>query len=130
MESDEHIYFKNLIAEIGNRLGYSVALEKRIRTEGTQKLIADVFLEKGNAKIVVEVQSSPQIRDDFKIRQDSYMKAVSELLGYIPIRMTKSSLQKKFQFFVTEKISHTIIMFFLIMNLVTKNLWNAYSQNK
>ena len=58
MESDEHIYFKNLVAEIGNRLGYSVALEKRIRTEGTQKLIADVFLEKGNAKIVVEVQSS------------------------------------------------------------------------
>ena len=27
MESDEHIYFKNLIAEIGNRLGYSVALK-------------------------------------------------------------------------------------------------------
>tara|TARA_B100001057_G_C22068194_1_gene650931 strand:- start:160 stop:303 length:144 start_codon:yes stop_codon:yes gene_type:complete len=45
MESDEHIYFKNLVSEIGNRLGYSAALEKRILTEGTQKLIADVFLE-------------------------------------------------------------------------------------
>ena len=58
MESDEHIYFKNLVSEIGNRLGHSVALGKRILTEGIQKLIADVFLEKGNTKIVVEVQSS------------------------------------------------------------------------
>ena len=99
MESDEHINFKNLIAEIGNRLGYSVALEKRIRTEGTQKLIADVFLEKGNAKIVVEVQSSPQIRDDFKIRQDSYMKAGIRTAWLYPDKNDKIESSKEIPIF-------------------------------
>jgi hypothetical protein len=71
-ESAEHIYFKNLIAKIAIRLGWTVATEKEGGTPDGEKWIADVYCTKGNAKLAFEVQWSPQTNDEFLRRQEKY----------------------------------------------------------
>jgi hypothetical protein len=72
MESYEHKYFKNLVGQIGANLGYSVALERRFIAADSQNVIADIFLERGNTKFVIEIQRSPQTKAEFIRRQENY----------------------------------------------------------
>ncbi len=71
-ESAEHLFLKNLISIVAQRLGWLVETEKHGETPDGEKWVADVYCEKGRAKLAFEVQWSHQTRDDFIARQRKY----------------------------------------------------------
>lgn len=72
-ESAEHLYLKFLIAKLASDAGWSVTTEKQGATPAGEQWIADVFCTRNNAKLVFEVQLSPQKDDEFKERQKRYI---------------------------------------------------------
>lgn len=72
LESAEHIFLKTLIAKKSILLGWNVVTEKPGVTPDGEHWIADIFCTKGNAKVVFEVQWSPQTTDEFKRIQEKY----------------------------------------------------------
>jgi hypothetical protein len=72
LESAEHIFLKTLIAKTAMSLGWDVITEKHGETPDGERWIADVYCTKGNAKVVFEVQWSPQSINEFKRRQLLY----------------------------------------------------------
>ncbi|EOL9082080.1 competence protein CoiA [Escherichia coli] len=72
-ESAEHLYLKFLIAKLASDAGWSVTTEKQGMTPAGEQWIADVFCTRNNAKLVFEVQLSPQKDDEFKERQKRYI---------------------------------------------------------
>lgn len=71
-ESAEHIYCKNLIAQAAQAAGWTVTTERAGATPDGEAWIADVFCEKGNAKLAFEVQMSPQAHVETMRRQARY----------------------------------------------------------
>lgn len=71
-ESAEHIYCKNLIAQAAQAAGWSVTTERPGATPEGEAWIADVFCEKGKAKLAFEVQMSPQTHEETLRRQARY----------------------------------------------------------
>lgn len=72
-ESAEHLYLKNLICLIALRNNWLVITEQEGETPDGEKWFADVYCEKGNAKLAFEVQWSYQNRDEFIRRQKKYI---------------------------------------------------------
>ena len=72
-ETAEHLYVKNQICEIAKSYGWDVQSEKKGKTPDGQEWIADVYCEKGNTKIVFEVQWSYQHVDEFYSRHKKYI---------------------------------------------------------
>lgn len=54
-ESAEHIYCKNLIAKAAQSAGWLVTTERSGESSAGEAWIADVFCEKGKAKVALEV---------------------------------------------------------------------------
>lgn len=71
-ESPEHLYCKGLIARGAQSAGWTVTTERPGATPEGEDWIADVFCEKGAAKIVIEVQMSPQTDEEAIRRQVRY----------------------------------------------------------
>ena len=71
-ESAEHIYLKTLIAKLAIEHGYEVITEKPGQTPDGEEWIADVFCQKGKAKIAIEAQWSHQSDDEYIRRQKKY----------------------------------------------------------
>ncbi|MCW5640977.1 MAG: hypothetical protein KIT63_02630 [Rhodoferax sp.] len=71
-ESAEHIYCKNLIALAAKAAGWTVTTERPGATPAGEPWIADVFCEKGNARLALEVQMSPQTHGETVRRQQRY----------------------------------------------------------
>ena len=71
-ESAEHIHIKYLVMKELDRNGWAVEVEKRGFTPNGEEWIADIYAEKGRAKIVIEVQWSPQSFIEIKRRQQAY----------------------------------------------------------
>jgi competence CoiA-like predicted nuclease len=71
-ESAEHIYYKNLIAQAAQAAGWTVTTERPGSTPDGEPWIADVFCEKGSAKLALEVQMSPQTHEETVRRQQRY----------------------------------------------------------
>jgi hypothetical protein len=71
-ESAEHIYCKNLIAKAAQTAGWLVTTEKPGASPAGEDWIADVFCEKGKAKVALEVQMSPQTIEETVRRQERY----------------------------------------------------------
>ncbi len=74
-ESAEHIYLKTLIAKAAVRAGWSVVTEWQGETPCGTKWVADVFCEKENSKVALEVQLSYQSAHDLLARQDAYRQS-------------------------------------------------------
>lgn len=74
-ESAEHIFLKTVIAKSAVRAGWSVFTEWSGETPSGAKWTADVFCEKGNAKIALEVQLSYQTVQELLVRQDLYKQS-------------------------------------------------------
>lgn len=71
-ESAEHIYCKQLVAQAAQRAGWAVTTERSgISPEG-EGWVADVFCEKGTAKVAFEIQMSPQTDEETLWRQMRY----------------------------------------------------------
>lgn len=71
-ESPEHIQLKFLIAKVAQEHGWNVITEYAGKTPDGEEWIADVFCQKGNAKIVFEVQWSHQTNDEYLRRTQKY----------------------------------------------------------
>lgn len=74
-ETTEHIHIKYLVSKRLFECGWSVNVEKRGETPSGEKWIADIYAEKGNAKIAIEVQWSPQTFVETKRRQEKYAQS-------------------------------------------------------
>ena len=72
-ESAEHLYLKNLICVVALRNGWNVVTEKQGKAPNGERWIADVYCQKGKAKLAFEVQWSHQSRDEFIRRQKKYI---------------------------------------------------------
>lgn len=71
-ESAEHIYLKTIIAKAAKSAGWSVTTEWAGQTPDGERWVADVYCEKGNAQITIEVQLSHQSREMLVARQQAY----------------------------------------------------------
>ncbi|MDN3454523.1 competence protein CoiA family protein [Psychrobacter sp. APC 3350] len=74
-ESDEHMDIKRLVMQELSENGWSVEVEKRGATPNGEEWIADIYAEKGKAKIAIEVQWSPQAFIETKRRQEKYAQS-------------------------------------------------------
>ena len=74
-ESAEHIHIKYLVMKELDRNGWVVEVEKRGVTPSGEEWIADIYAEKGKAKIAIEVQWSPQTFIETKRRQEKYAQS-------------------------------------------------------
>lgn len=74
-ESPDHIHIKYLVSKELYKQGWSVEVEKRGQTDDGENWIADVYAEKGKAKIAIEVQWSPQSFVETKRRHEIYEKS-------------------------------------------------------
>ncbi len=72
LERPEHLYCKQLIAQAAQSAGWTVITEWPGSTPGGEQWIADVFCQKGSAKIAFEVQMSPQTHAETVRRQLRY----------------------------------------------------------
>jgi hypothetical protein len=71
-ESAEHIYCKTLIAQAAAAVGWTVTTERVGVSPNGDDWVADVFCEKGSAKLALEVQMSPQLHEETVRRQERY----------------------------------------------------------
>lgn len=71
-ESSEHIYCKTLIARAALDAGWAVTTERPGVSPTGEEWVADVFCEKGTAKLALEVQLSPQAEEETVRRQLRY----------------------------------------------------------
>lgn len=71
-ETKEHIYLKNLIANIAKTCGWKVTTEHSGETPDGETWIADVFCQKGNGKLAFEVQWTPQNENEYLRRTEKY----------------------------------------------------------
>ncbi|OAL78410.1 hypothetical protein AY606_08225 [Acinetobacter sp. SFB] len=71
-ESREHQFCKYLILKHLHENGWNVTPEFRGQTPSGEIWIADIYAEKNKAKIVIEIQWSPQSIEETKRRQDKY----------------------------------------------------------
>ena len=74
-ETAEHIHIKYLVMKELDRNGWDVKVEKRGITPSGEEWIADIYAEKGKAKIAIEVQWSPQTFIETKRRQEKYAQS-------------------------------------------------------
>lgn len=74
-ETAEHIHIKYLVSKTLFECGWSVEVEKRGVTPSGEEWIADIYAEKGRAKIAIEVQWSPQTFLETRRRQEKYAQS-------------------------------------------------------
>jgi hypothetical protein len=72
-ESPEHLYCKSLVAKAALDAGWMVTTERPGVSPAGEEWVADVFCEKGGAKVALEVQMSPQSDDETAQRQQRYL---------------------------------------------------------
>lgn len=71
-ETAEHIHIKYLVSKTLFECGWSVEVEKRGISSKGEQWIADIYAEKGKAKVAIEVQWSRQSFIETKRRQQVY----------------------------------------------------------
>lgn len=71
-ESKEHLYAKYVVSKTLHDMGWQVEIERTGATPDGETWIADIYAEKGRAKMAVEIQWSPQSYVETRRRQDLY----------------------------------------------------------
>ncbi|WP_250482842.1 competence protein CoiA [Caballeronia sp. GaOx3] len=74
-EGQEHIFLKSLIGKAAKRVGWTVKTEWPGSTPNGEQWIADVFCQKGSAKVAIEVQLSYQTVEELKRRSRIYRES-------------------------------------------------------
>lgn len=74
-ETPEHNYLKSQVAEAAKRSGFRVSTEFRGETPSGKEWVADVYCEKGKAKIAVEIQWSNQSKEETQRRSGRYSES-------------------------------------------------------
>lgn len=71
-ESQDHIFLKSLIAKAAKSAGWTVVTEWSGTAPNGERWIADVFCQKGSAKVAIEVQLSYQTVEELRRRTSNY----------------------------------------------------------
>ncbi|MCG3760896.1 competence protein CoiA [Vibrio cincinnatiensis] len=74
-EGKEHLEIKMLIAQTAKRAGWHVVTEYRASDPDGDNWVADVYCERGSARIAFEVQWSQQTQEEFIRRTDRYTRS-------------------------------------------------------
>ena len=74
-ESQEHLYIKGLIAKTARDSGWNVKTEWCDTAPSGEQWIADVYCQKGNAKVAIEIQLSRQTKAETLLRQNRYKQS-------------------------------------------------------
>jgi len=74
-ESAEHIFLKSIIAKAAANAGWTVTTEFPGQSDDGEQWIADVYCEKGKAKVAIEVQLSYITYETLKFRTEKYQKS-------------------------------------------------------
>jgi competence CoiA-like predicted nuclease len=74
-ESHEHIYLKTLVARAARTAGWQVTTEWPGETPEGARWVADVYCQKGRARIAVEIQLAYQVEEEFQRRQRAYAES-------------------------------------------------------
>lgn len=74
-ESKEHLRLKAIISAAAESAGWSVTTEYIGHSANGDKWIADVYCTKGNAKIALEIQLSPQSEKELNARHKRYVES-------------------------------------------------------
>lgn len=93
-ESAEHIYIKSLVAKAASSVGWSVITERLGESPNGEKWTADVFCEKGNAQVALEVQLSHQSAEATLARQKRYAESGVRCLWFLSSETFKDSYLK------------------------------------
>lgn len=91
-ESPEHIYCKTLIAKAALDAGWAVTTERVGASPTGEEWVADVFCEKGTAKLALEVQLSPQTDEETIRRQLRYKASGVRGAWFFGARARKGSI--------------------------------------
>lgn len=90
-ETIEHQFCKYLVAKTLHELGWMVETEKPGITPSGKKWIADIYAEKGDQKLCVEIQWSNQSAEDTRERHHVYLESGIKCLWLL--RLSKSQLR-------------------------------------
>lgn len=71
-ETPEHLYLKSVAARAAKAAGWKVTTEHHGQTPEGEKWIADVFCQKGDTRVAIEIQWSRQSVEEFVRRQVKY----------------------------------------------------------
>lgn len=71
-ETVEHLFCKYIVAKTLYKLGWTVETEKEGVTPSGKKWIADIYAEKNNQKMCIEIQWSSQSVEDTELRHKIY----------------------------------------------------------
>lgn len=74
-ESQDHLYLKFAVAKVAQEAGWTVTTEYQGCTPSGEQWIADVFCEKGTAKIAFEIQWSQQAKNEYLRRTEKYTQS-------------------------------------------------------
>jgi len=74
-ESQEHLFCKAIVASAAQGAGWKVTTERAGTSPAGHAWVADVFCEKGNAKVAIEVQMSGQAPQELEMRQLRYKES-------------------------------------------------------
>lgn len=82
-ESAEHIYLKSIIAKAATTAGWSVMTEFPGQSNEGERWIADVYCEKGKARVALEVQLSYITYEVLKFRTERYINSGVRVAWFI-----------------------------------------------
>ncbi|ONG37348.1 hypothetical protein BKE30_14540 [Alkanindiges hydrocarboniclasticus] len=75
LESKEHQFAKYIVAKTAHELGWEVSIEHRGESETHEGWVVDTLCKRGNIKIAVEIQWSPQTVEETMRRQARYKRS-------------------------------------------------------
>jgi len=74
-ESQEHLYVKGLVAKTAKKSGWDVKTEWYGIAPSGEQWVADVYCQKGNAQVAIEIQLSRQTKAETLSRQNRYKQS-------------------------------------------------------
>ena len=74
-ESQEHLYIKGLVAKTAKEAGWEVKTEWQDTAPSGDQWVADVYCQKGNARVAIEIQLSRQTKAEILSRQNRYKQS-------------------------------------------------------
>lgn len=92
-ESAEHIYLKSIIAKAAANSGWSVVTEFAGESKDGEKWIADVYCEKGKARIALEVQLSYITYEALKTRTEKYNNSNVRVAWFLSKKFSRNYAQ-------------------------------------
>lgn len=132
-ESAEHIYLKSIIAKAAINAGWSVITEFPGQSNEGERWIADVYCEKGKARVALEVQLSYITYEDLKLRTERYINSGVRVAWFLLNKKFRNSYRgtsKKVPLFKVNEFNHGEIPLIENFDLPVNEFVNALLNKK